>query len=95
MDYSKIPEIAEKIERIQALEAGGESIAGWFLYEPGKKLLLTVEVTEPEVARVILGSSFGHANLMPGMKITDIRFGDLERKDVVKAWLQQQIESIS
>lgn len=33
--------------------------------------------------------------LMPGMKIMDIRFSDLERKDLVKAWLQQQLASLS
>lgn len=95
MDYSKTPEISAAIERIKALQSAGEDMAGWFLYEPGKKLQLTVEVTDPEVVRVVLGASLGSNNLMPGMKIMEIRFADLERKDAVKAWLQSQIESLS
>lgn len=94
MDYSKIPELSETIKRIKALEASGDTAAGWFLYEQGKRLQLTVEVTDPEVARVVLGSSFGDNNLMPGMKIKDIRFGDLERNDLIKAWLERQLAAL-
>ena len=94
VNYAELPEIKAAITRIQSMQGEGENIAGWFLYPVGKQLELTVEVTDPEVTRVILGSSFGQNSLMPGMKITNIRFGDLERKDVLKAWLRAQLEQM-
>lgn len=94
IDYGTIPEFAKAIAFIQKAQADGESVAAMFLYESGKKLELTVEVTDPEIARVVLGSSFGPSGLMPGMKITNVRFGDLERKDVLKAWLRSQLETL-
>lgn len=93
-DYREISEIKAAIERTLKMEAEGEEIARWFLYDPGKKLHLEVEVTDPQVARAMLGSSFSDSPLMPGFKIRVIRFDDLERKDVLKAWLKQQLEML-
>ncbi len=92
--YRELPEIKAAIARSAQSAAGGETMASWFLYETGKKLQLDVEVIDPQVAQVLLGSAFSDSPLMPGFKVKNIRFDDLERKDVVKAWLQHQLDTL-
>lgn len=91
-DYRKI--LAAQIEQASAHEPEDQKIANWFLFEEGKELELRVKVTDPEVARAVLGDAFGSKALMPGMTIENIRFSDLERKDVVRDWLSEQILKI-
>ncbi len=95
MNYFEVPEFKAAVERINAVRAADpQSVEMMFLYQPGRKLQLDVEVTEPEIANVVLGSSFGPRALMPGMKITNIRFGDLEGKHVLIAWMKKQIQEM-
>jgi len=94
-NYREIPEIKVALENNSKMQAEGEPLAKWFAYEPGKRLELTVEVTDTQLAQIMLGSSFGENPLMPGFKIKGIRFDDLERKDVLVEWLKQQLAALT
>lgn len=90
INFRDIPEIAELLKRVK----DDRTMSEWFKYPRGKKIQLELEVDDPELAQLVLGSSFSQECLVPGMKVKVVRFADLERKEILIEWMRAQISTL-
>lgn len=91
-----LPEVNKHLAWVAKATGHEKKVAEFFKFNKNKQLQLTVTVIDPELLNVILTSEWGPegSGLMPGAIVSDVRFGDLERKDVVEQWLTKQLNKI-
>lgn len=96
--YRNLDEIKSYLDTMEELRQSNDknkrSAFNVFSFEKGKKLQLTVDVEDPDLVNAILTSEWGDEGLMPGMKVTDVRFSDLEGEGIVANWLRARLSEL-
>ncbi len=94
-DYRTVPEIAADIKHLEMIRNHKDPqvarTADNCLMDQDKIIQLTVKVTDPLLAQVVLQSGWGGSIPIPGMEIHEMRIHDLARKSDIITWLQQKI----
>lgn len=97
IDYREIPEVKEQIEHLEKMSQSKDRldkmIGETLLSKNGREMTLHVEVTDPRLFQIVLGSMYSNdAPLsVPGAKIV---MADLNNRQVVRNWLQERINEI-
>lgn len=91
MNYRDIDEIKNFIKVMKEIhdQKGAGSI---FRFKKGTKVQITITVEDPELVNAMLISEWGKdKGLMPGMRVEDVRWDDLEGKQVIIDWLKEKL----
>lgn len=94
-DYMSIPGIKSLIDSTKENENHeDDKIKNAFnllLYENGKKLELTVKITDRYLAQLMLSSMYGGKFGIPGIEICEIRFADFKHNQSILKYLEEKI----
>lgn len=83
------------LERHHGDKSANIDFSSWFRYPVGHSLKVELEVVDTDLAQLLLASAFGGPKLIPGMEIQSIVFSDKERDDVIREYLQNQLNQLS
>jgi len=104
-DYRTMPGVSEAIEHYKEMrerdwederKAKAIQIASYFRWEPGKRLMLEIVVTDTDLFELVAGSmhSAKSALSIPGAGIEAIHFREPMGKDIIIGWLESKIREL-
>lgn len=76
LDWTTIPEIKRRLTKLEEAaksdDKDDQELANWFLMERGTTITLELEVTDPRLAQLVIGSIYAGPTLIPGFDIITI-----------------------
>lgn len=104
-DYRTMPGVSETIEHYREMrerdwederEARAIQIASAFRWEPGKRLMLEIVVTDTDLFELVAGSMYSAKSALsiPGASIEGVHYGEPIGKDVIIGWLEDKIREL-